>query len=1130
MHCLSLHSREAWQRFVIGLGIIFSALATYSQTFTGAVIGHVMDPQHAVMAGATVTLHSVDRGFERQTKTNREGEYAFELVPPGQFTLRADAAGFAAATISVEVVVATPVRADLELPVEPLQQSVDVVGESGVAVQTENADLGRTISPHEMTELPSLTRSPYDFIALMPGATVSNDLLGVGFAVNGSRTQSANYLLDGSEINDTFMSAPAQDVPLDSIQEFNVQTNHYSAEYGRNSGFTANIVTKTGSNEFHGSVYDYIRNSALAANTYYNDAHEFPRPVFNRHQFGGTLGGPIEKGRLFFFASFEPIRVRSDTTNGFYVPTPQLLAISSPGTQAIFKRYPLPKDLSTTNVQTRTVCAFGVTCNSQTQAGFVTIPAFAFTSRPGPQDVGAGPPQNTVLATGRVDWMINSKTQAFARYAVEDQYVLATVTQPYSSQLDVPESGPNQNIALNLIRAWSPNLATESRIVYSRVAGVAERFGANSPEVAFPIFSFANESAVLPAGSEAFDGLASFYQFFQTVTWARGNHLLKLGGQFVQLRDRHIYGIGQTGVATFFGAQEFVSGVLQSYEIALDPKGHFPGEFVDPPFGSPSFTRHFRYNEPALFIADTWKVTPRLTLTPGLRWEYFGVLHSPGADHALDSNFYPGSGSDLLEQIATGRFLRTVDAPGDLRGHFYLPDYKNFAPRLGIAYDLFGDGRTVIRAGAGLFNDRRVGWELFRVFLNPPSYSVAQLTDLTITPELVTNPYAAFPNTPIQLSQSDARPIATNLHSSYTLSWNATVEHEVAGRVVVGASYLGSSGSQLYSISNFSRLGSGGLLDPSCIRTRLAADGVTPLGPEYTHCPGLNPSVSALQVRGNGGHSNYEALQMRLDSRRLSRWGAEFGVNYAWSHSIDNNSVSGATGFAGDNGGSYLDTFQPGLDRGPSDFDARHRFAAHWIWQIPLGRNSQGWRERYLVDGWEISGLLSYQTGQPFTIADSGVPDLSPGASTRPRLAGALPRVGSLIPDAVSPDSFLYLPVNQVYDASGACIAGTAPFACEISVNGPFHGILSRNSFRQPGTYYQNTALIKTVPLPKEAMKLQFRAEFYNLFNHPNLYINGGTNDVNAYLFNPIAGQSVPGVTASFKDNRQIVVALRLNF
>ena len=910
-----------------------------------------------------------------------------------------------------------------------------------------------------------------------------------------------------------------------------MQTNYYDAEYGRNSGFTANIVTKAGTNQFHASVYDYIRNSALAANTYDNNAHGFPRPIFNRHQFGGTLGGPIRQNKVYFFGSVEPIRVRSSTTETFYVPTPQLLANSAPGTQAIFQTYPLPTDLSSTNVYTRTICPFDATCDAKTGAGYITLPAFAFTSRVGPQDAGAGPPQNTILATGRVDWVISPKMQAFARYALEDQDVFATVMQPYSSQLDVPGAGRNQNIALDLIGAWSPQLTAESRIVYSRVTGVWERFGGNYAKVIpFPAFSFEMEPAVLPSGSGAFNGLTSFYQFFQTVTWAHGHHLLKFGGQFVQRRDKHTYGIGQTGDGTFPDVQGFVDGVLRFYEIALNPKGRFPGEFVSPPFGPPSFTRHFRYNEPALFVEDTWKITPRLTLTPGLRWEYFGVLHSPGSEHTLDSNFYLGPGNNYLEQIATGRFLRTVDAPGDLRGRFYLPDYKDFAPRFGVAYDLFGDGKMVIRAGAGIFYDRRVGWEMFRVFLNPPSYSLAQLTEVPVSSELLSNPYKAFPQTPIQLSKSDSKPIATNLRSAYTSSWNVTIERDIRNRLVAGASYLGSSGTQLYSVSNVSRRGSGGLLDPSCVGVRFADDDVTPLGPDYTHCPGLNPEVSLLSLRGNGSHSSYEALQLRLDSRVLTSLGAEFGVNYTWSHSLDNSSVSGLSGLLGGVVGSYLDAFSPSLDRGPSDFDTRHRVAANWIWEIPFGRNSQRWKQRYLLGGWEVSGILGYQTGQPLNIIDSGVPDLSNGSSTRPRLTGTPPRTGTLIPDAVSPNKFLYLPINQVYDANGNCMSNTAPFACEISVNGPFAGILPRNYFRQPGAYYQNTAVLKNIALPRESVKLQFRAEFYNLFNHPNLYVNSGTIDVNASSFHPSGVQTVPGITASFRDNRQIVIVLKLMF
>lgn len=1104
-----------------------------AQTFTGTIFGRVVDSQHAVVPSTSITLHSLERDFERRTAPNVEGEYTFELVPPGTFALQFAADGFATTTVTVEVAVASPVRADVMLQIQPVQQQVRVLGENGVFVQTENASLGRVVSPREITELPSLGRSLYDFIALMPGASLSNDDLGVGYAVNGGRTQSANYLLDGAEDNDVFMSAPAMDVPLDSIQEFNIQTNHFSAEYGRNSGFTANIVTKSGTKDFHGSFYDYLRNSVLAANTFDNNAHSLPRAVFNRHQFGGTAGGPLRKGKLFFFASAEGIVVRSHGPTSFFVPTPQLLAISAPGTQAIFTRFPPPKNLSSTDVRTEILCPSGVSCNEQTGSGLVTIPAFAFTARMGPQDFGAGAPQNTILTTGRLDWMPGSKTQAFLRYGIENKDEFAVASQPYSKDLDQAVYGHNQNVAVNVIHIWSSRFASESRIAYDRVNGDPDRFGGDAysvPNPPLPSFTILDEAVSLPGGSPGGFGPTNGYQFFQAATYSHGRHILRFGGQFVHIRENITFGLaGEIATAQFANTQGFVNGVLQLYSIAVDPKGHYPGEYVDPPFGPPSFTRHYHYNEPAVFIDDTWKMTPRLTLTPGLRWEYFGVLHSPGAEHGLDSNFYPGSGATSLERIANGRMMRTVDAPGSLQGHFYLPDYKNLAPRLGLAYDLLGDGKTVFRAGGGIFYDRWVGWELFRAYQNPPGYSLTRLSNIALTPAVVTNQYAALPTGSVQLSKSVTQDPDIHLRTAYSASWNATLERELAGTFVIGASYLGSSGSRLYSGNNVNRVGSGGLLDPSCVGTRVAADGIHTIGPDYSNCQRLNPDIDNILARSNGGHSSYDALQLRLDSRRVSRLGLEFGANYTWSHSIDNRSVSGVSDSVAETGVGYLDAFQPGLDRGPSDFDVRHRISAHFIWEIPAVGQSHTWAGRYLLHGWELSGFLSYQTGQPFSIADLGTPDAT-GERTRPRLTGPLPH-SARIPDSVSPNSYLYLPLNQVYDpVSGLCVADAAPFACEISVNGPFLDTLPRNAFRQPGLFFQNTALLKNFPMPREGTKLQFRAEFYNIFNHSNLYVNHTSTDVSTASFTGPNGDFVPGGTASFRDNRQIVVALKFIF
>jgi Carboxypeptidase regulatory-like domain/TonB dependent receptor len=1098
-----------------------------AQTFVGSVVGRILDSRQAPLPSANVLLRRLEQGFEQRTTSNSAGEYDFKLVPPGKFTVSAALDGLLPASVTVEVVVATPVRADLILRISPLREEVHVLGEGGVAVQTENADLGRVISPHKMSELPSLERSPYAFIALLPGATLSNDALGVGFAVNGGRTQSANYLLDGAENNEIFMSVPALDVPLDSIEEFNVQTNHYSAESGRNSSFTANVVTKSGTNNFHGSLFEYFRNSALAANTFDANAQGQPRPVFNRHQFGGTAGGPIRQRKLFYFASVEPILIRSSGWSSFYVPTPDLLAISSPGTKAIFQRFPLPENLSSTDVRVEQVCPFRVFCDAQTGAGYVTLPAFALTSALGPQDFGAGAPGNTILATGRLDWVLNQKTQTFLRYALAMGDGFAAVGQPYSRELDASSYSHNQNVSANVIRTWSSRLATETRLAYGRVDGGTH--GAPDPPLAG--FYIRDEAAILPAGSDSWYGPLNSYQFFQTATYSRGRHILRFGGQFVHQRQNVTFGLaGEVAQAEFPDTQGFVDGTMDFYFIALDPKGHLPGEFVDPPFGPPNFRRHYHYNEPALYLADFWKVTPRLTLTPGLRWEYFGVFHSPGAELALDANFYPGNGANYLQRIARGQMMRTVDAQGELRDRFYLPDYKDLAPRLGIAYDVFGDGRTVLRGGAGIFYDRRVGWELFRAYQNPPTYSLVVLTDVPVTPALVSDQYSAFTNSPVQLIQSATADPDLHTRSAYTASWNVTIEKEFAHTYVAGVSYLGSSGVRLYSLGNVNRVGSAGLLDPTCIIPRIASDGITILGPDYSDCSRLNPNLANVGLRTNGGHSSYHALQLKLDSRRVQKIGLEFGGNYTWSHSIDNRSVSGLSASVAETGGGYLDVLQPGLDRGASDFDVRHRVAAHFIWELPLPTHASSRFARCLLQGWEVSGILSAQTGQPFTLADTGTPGYSV-ERTRPRLTGQPPHSGPLTPDTVAPNSFLYLPLNQVYDPrTGLCIANATPFACEISVNGPFDGSLSRNTFRQPGLFFQDAALIKNTPLLWSETKLQFRAEFFNAFNHSNLYLNGGTTDVSVNSFSNSDGNFVPAVTASFHNNRQIVLALKLLF
>jgi hypothetical protein len=358
---------------------------------TATLTGRVTDTTGAVMPGVEVQAINVETGIKVTTQTNEEGLYSIPLLPPGTYRIVLQKHGFR--TIikpGVELRVQDIIALNFEMQIGSVAESITV--EEGVPLlQAETATLGQTIDRNVMAELPTLTRNPYDFVALSAGAVPAlnataigaGTVRGVGIAINGQRAESANFLLDGSDNTDPTTSTPGQRVPHEAVREYRVLTNGFTAEYGRNAGFVANLVTKSGTNEFHGSLYDYMRNSHLAANSFENNARGNPRAVFNRHQAGGSLGGPIVSDKAFFFGSFESIPVRSSDASTFRVPTPQLVAISSPATQAIFRKYPLPRDLSPTDVVTRTVRPFG-------GGSPVTLPAFAAVSRIGPVDAGAG--------------------------------------------------------------------------------------------------------------------------------------------------------------------------------------------------------------------------------------------------------------------------------------------------------------------------------------------------------------------------------------------------------------------------------------------------------------------------------------------------------------------------------------------------------------------------------------------------------------------------------------------------------------------------------------------------------------------------------------------------------------------
>jgi Carboxypeptidase regulatory-like domain/TonB-dependent Receptor Plug Domain/TonB dependent receptor len=1082
----SLSIADAFLRGCIIVALCASlSIAVQAQSYTGSITGIVTDPNSAVIANANVSLTSVETGLTRSAISNGEGEYIFTSLPPGSYTLRISVEGFSAREIRVQLSVSQQLRLDAQLKVGGTVETLDVIaGEGGVAVETQNSQLSNVVTERQVKDLPLISRNPYDLVALSAGATDGPDKgsgfeRGSGFAINGQRSQSGNFILDGGENNDTFSALPGQTVPLDAIQEFRVQTNNYTAEYGRGSGFVANVITKSGTNEFHGTVYEFNRNSALAANDSFHNANNIEKPFFNRNQFGVSGGGPVIKNKTFFFGSAEWLRIRSSVDTPFFVPTPQLLAASSSATNSIFSQSPAPAITGTEFITAGELGLDGLT--SATGAPIAaSTPLFGQVTIPIPRDAGADLPQNTFLWTGRVDHAFSDRTSLFGRYAYErsDGLVGTNSFSPYDG-FSTGVNERNQNLTLQLTRTWSPRVVTESRFVYNRLRE-NQPLGAAPVSPTFSITdviaSQTNGDIVLPgyfatastlAAAIPFGGPQNLYQGFSTLSWQLNNHTLKFGGQYIHIRDNRTFGAFQNALADFTSVQDFIRGNVRNYQIAVDPGGRFPGEALDAPFTAPSFTRHYRYNEVAWFAEDTYKITPRLTLNAGLRWEYFGVLHSPGQERALDANFYYGEGSNLIEQTANGRFDLTINQTGDLKNRLYRPDYNNFAPRIGLAYDLFGDNKTVLRAGYGIFYDRNFGNVLFNVIQNPPNYAVLVTGDAN-GPDTITanvDQYAALASLSGQSYASSARALDQNMRTAYANVWNVNLQHELKNNFVVTMAYAGSNGIKLYSLNNVNRIGSGVLL-----------------GREGR----LNPNISSINIRSNDGHSNYNSFQASVDSRYIKSAGLQFRAAYTWSHAIDNASSTFGDSYLLSRVGAGVfgsqDAFNPAADKGDADFDVRHRFVTSFNWDIPFAKNLNNGILKTAFNGWAMNGVLSFRTGIPFTVFDTGQDDNVGQQTIRPRVTGAVPgKLSSLMPSPDRGGTFDYI------DLTG--------LSSTPSVNGPFDGTLGRNTFRAPGFQTWNVSFFRNINIT-ESKKLQFRAEFFNLFNHANLFVAGGTNDI----------------------------------
>jgi len=1123
----------------------------WAQVETGSVSGTVRDSSGAAVSGATVTAHNIATSAERSATSGDNGQFNIPGVAPGVYDVTVASTGFAKFTARAEVTVGAAVTIEAQLSVSNQTTTIEVVAAGGVEVNTQSQELSQIVNTQQMEQLPSLTRNPYDFVQIAgnvsggdrtaSGMDQNTTNRGVGFALNGQRTSGTEVLLDGVENIDLFGAAIGEQVPLDSVQEFRVITNDFDAQYGRASGGVVNVSTKPGTNSFHGGLWEFNRLSAYTANTFGNAVSGAPKGQYTRNQFGYAVGGPVKKDKLFFFQSTEWLRVRSNAVLQAYVPTPALLASAAPNVQAYFSAYGNN--------------SFNFASTAATPAG-----TFGLVNFNAPSDSGGGLPQNTHRIMGRLDFNASSNTQMFFRYALENlvDFNGGDFASPYP-QYNVGDSQYNNSGLFGINHSISPALFSSSKISFSRliIENTYDKASQNVPELlmtAAPT-SIGGIPIQLPglfaqfagSGGLPFGGPQNAWQLLQDFSWTKNKHSVRFGGLYDYQQMNKAFGafaqgIEQLGTSAPAAFNNLLSGNLALFQVAVDPQGKFPctrdvtGTLVATPdctltlpAGQPSFARSYRYHDWAAYLEDSWRVTPRFTFNYGFRYEYFGVQHNN--NQSLDSNFYFGSGSNIFEQVRNGSVQVAPQSPV---GGLWNPNYGTIGPRIGFAYDIFGDGKTSIRGGYGISYERNFGNVTFNVIQNPPNYASVQITATTpgVTPPVVTTdnlgPFAGSGGS-VLLSPSSLRHVDQNIGTAQTQFASLALERQLARNTVLALEYAGAHGIHLYDISAFNPLGGGQayLGDPLTF-----ACGTSGTAPCYTR---VNDQYTGINTRGSNGSSHYSALNIHFQTQNLHNSGLSVTANYTWAHSTDDlsstfsDSTQGASAGIGNLG--YLNPRDPRLDWGSSDFDIRHRLTVSPIYELPFFKSGKG-VTRQVLGGWTLVGVFTARTGTPFSVFDT-TNSLNAGAGYGiPRYVPLTPITGlsAGTPQNVGPNQYTILTLPAANEAVFNPTLGISDF-------GPYPANMTgRNMFRGPGAWNFDAAITKSFALT-ERLKLEFRAEGFDVFNHHNFYVLQTNLDAANFAGIPITVSALKGglgtnnVSGTNHDERRFgQFALRLTF
>ncbi len=951
------------------------ALPAVTRAQTASLAGTVRDANGGLLVNVVLKLTDTAKGTSRATNTDSTGNYQFALLPPGEYQIEASLTGFQSFQQGgIVLQVDERQRLDITLQVSAVSTAVEVTG-SATSVQTETAlSVGAVIENRRVMELPLNGRNFNDLSLMAPGTFVPNTTsrLGTAFGLisSGTRDNAGNFLVDGINNNDVTQNQITFQPNVELIQEFKIQNNTFSAEYGRNAGAVVNMVTRSGSNQFHGDAFEFVRNHYFDARNFFNTKPAAQAP-FKRNVFGFTLGGPLYipkvyngKDHTFYFVNYEARRQRENQTRSTRVLTEQERAgITDPIARRLADLLPLP------NLPGAGATAANFTASSALQRD---------------QD------QFSV----RMDHSFGHGDTLFGRYTFQDDRRIEPFSQ--GNLRDVPGFGDRvpafrQNAVLGQTHLFTPRLINEFRVGLNRNSVGFENVeftnpdalglpaGLNRPFGAPDIFLVSNN---LRFGSPAFTPQGrkvTSFVYQDTLSWTRGRHVIKAGTEIRRSRFNSFNGNNNLTLR-FNTVADFQAGrVAQATQNSADRVVGIRGTNAD------------------FFAQDDWKVLPRLTLNLGLRYEL---------------NTVPVDTRNFLSvfSLSSLQFTRT-DRPG------FDGDHNNFGPRAGFSWDPFGKGKTAVRGGYGIYFDQLV-YEFMSALSNNPPLNFNRLANNTTLAAPLGSATVPAPNVVL---------IDPGLRTPYVQQFNFNLQQQIVKDTVVEAGWYGSKGTRLLHIRDFNAPLAGARPVPR------SADGL---------------SLSRIDLRETASNSTFHSFQLSLRSQFK---GSAFAAAYTFSKAIDDISLDSTV-----TNGGFQDPRNLRLDKALADFDARQRLVFSWIYELPF--RAPGAADK-LIRGWQLSTIGSFQSGNPFhpllTANNSGTGDFN----DRPNLVGD-PKGPRTVDQFLNTAAFVVPPAGQF---------GTA----------------GRNIITGPGYANLDLGLFKNTYIG-DRYRVQFRAEFFNLTNHPN--------------------------------------------